>query len=355
MWVSQFCLIIIILATFNAALTNGARPVSDQYSCSNYKVPALGSGHEQPMCRDLEPFEVMASLKWLVTKAEDTQSVPTCSAGPGSVLNFPICTPLDIGHAPISTPGPGPGPGPASCVVYMLHGDCTHLHGVFPLVAHWLRRECIVRYILPYATEECLDGVKKIALHKQYFKSISWHIKLPAIAFTEVVDVLYLEDYNGRGIQALGVGLYAVLFPTKPSKPSKPSSASASASAAAAAPAPTIRIKQFSMHIKYGCSDLKNSDAGASRGWAAWAVHYFLSTHGYNSVGVLAEEGTDEQQPHCFSEGIYIFIYIYIYIYIYVMLCSVISCYILYMMLYNVIFYSVILCYIILPVFVLAD
>lgn len=148
---------------------------------------------------------------------------------------------------------------------------------MFPLAEEWLRYMCTVRLILPSAAEECIADMKRTPIHKKYVIQLSWHRKMPKK--NEVVDVFYLEGDAGRGIQALGAALYP---PTSTQ----------------------LEVKQFSLHLKYGCADLKNSEFGASRGWALWALSSFLRTAGYEAVSVTSQDGNETDRPNCFSKGI---------------------------------------------------
>lgn len=235
--------------------------------CSNYNVPIKthignGSAGELSHCRDIEPYEILSSMKWLISGPSHACTVRETISG------FPICE-----VSSVSTPVEAELPR-TICLVYIVHGSCEGLHSVSKLVEHWLNHGCTVRYIIPNLTKQCINNVKKDPLHRRYAKSVSFHKKLPI--FYERVDILYLEDDRGRGLQALSA-LYSPQLVN-------------------------FQVQQFSVHLKYGCANIKNSEFGLSRGWALWALQYYLRGAGFKVALVLSQDGDPVERPNCFSE-----------------------------------------------------
>ena len=251
------------LLALTALSTRLTADVDQVRPCEHLQVPAVHNGAKIPVdaavsCRDIAPFEILSAMKWLTTAIQGgCQEVWTIS-------NFPVCK-------DISTTRPSEAID-LSCIIYIVHGNACGLSSVEVLAEHWLRRGCVVRYILPFQPSDCLNVAKNMNRHKTYNKMISWHKKLPNIK--EIVDVLYLEDEKGRGVQLLGT-LYTSL--------------------------PLFRVNQFSLHLKYGCADIKNSEFGISRGWNMWALQYYLRTNGYFNDFTTSDSGTALDQPTCFS------------------------------------------------------
>ena len=228
-------------------------------ACDQYRVPL----HNSLQCRDITPYEILRSMKWLVTEQKKTNLYGKCDRV--KVLSgHTIC--MDKVNTNVTSEN-------HTCVVYIIHGNCEKIRELSSLAEYWLKSGCIVRHIVPIQ-ESCTDTMKESLLYKQYTRRISLHNKIPNMK--EVVDVLILEDFEGRGMQALSA-LYRYNL--------------------------LMTIKQFSLHMKFGCVDLKNSEVGASRGWAFWSMQYHLRRNGFAPILVSSENGSPGDRPNCFSDG----------------------------------------------------
>lgn len=233
--------------------------------CEHLQVPTVDNDVKISLdtsvsCRDITPFEILSAMKWLT--AEPSASHAGCR-DIDVISNFPVCNDASASRVEkVDT----------KCIVYIVHGDSCGLSSVEVLAEHWLQRNCVVRYIVPYQQGSCLTAAKSTNIHTTYKEMISWHKKLPTVK--ELVNILYLDDDKGRGLQLL-----SMLYTTPP----------------------LFRVSQFSWHLKYGCTDIKNSEFGISRGWSLWALHYYLRSNGYVSDYSTARSGAILDQPNCFS------------------------------------------------------